>query len=119
MDQLNQILGREKSTKSVWLILATVKNRSELKDVFKRTPLRLDSEVYAIVKENYGKSKRSEIPLYASLNITRLIIVLIERSFNLFQQSTLSLSMMYIRLTKAPPKWKQSNMANGIYYLVL
>lgn len=59
MDRLNQILGREKSTKSVWLVQVTDKNRSELSDVFKRTPLRFDSEVYAMFKENNGELKRS------------------------------------------------------------
>ena len=57
MDQLNQILGRVKSTKSVWLVQVSVGNSSELSDVFKRTPLRFDSEVYAIIKENNGMLK--------------------------------------------------------------
>ena len=38
----------------VWLVQVPFSNNSNLKDVFRKTPLRLDSNVYAIVKESKG-----------------------------------------------------------------
>ena len=54
MDQFNQLIGTEKSKQSVWLVYVSFENRFYLKQMFKATPLRLDSEVYSIVKEGKG-----------------------------------------------------------------
>ena len=54
MDQFNQLIGTEKSRQSVWLVHVSFENRFYLKQMFKATPLRLDSEVYGIVKERKG-----------------------------------------------------------------
>ena len=54
MDQFNQLIGTDKSCQSVWLVQVSFENRFYLKQMFKATPLRLDSEVYGIVKEEIG-----------------------------------------------------------------
>ena len=54
MDQYNKLIATEKSSQSVWLVHVSFENRFHLKQMFKATPLRLDSEVYGIVKEGKG-----------------------------------------------------------------
>ena len=62
IDRLSQFVGSEKSCENaISLVKVPDFNRSKLKDIFKRTQLQLDSEVYAIVKEGTGQLKSHEI----------------------------------------------------------
>ena len=65
--QLNVLIGKQNSLETVmhtgkpkdlsevvWLVQVPFSNKAHLKDIFRRTPLRLDSNVYAVVKESQG-----------------------------------------------------------------